>query len=162
MKIFVNGVENTPSFQGGTLGELLDQLLAKEPGQGNFFSNIRLNDAVVAYDSAETRQTPVSQIETLETEIASLNEILEKNIINAQNYLKKLLPGIQKAADLFRSGSEQEANKFFINIIDGMDWFSEVMDTIEKVDDLQTEAVVLDRKNFRPGKKSSWNGPGKW
>jgi len=148
MKIFVNGVENTPSFQGGTLGELLDQLLAKEPGQGNFFSNIRLNDADVAYDSAETRQTPVSQIKTLETEIASLNEILEKNIINAQNYLKKLLPGIQKAADLFRSGSEQEANKFFINIIDGMDWFSEVMDTIAKVDDLQTEAVVLDRKNF--------------
>lgn len=148
MKIFVNGVENTLSFQGGTLGELLDQLLTQEPGQGNFFSNIRLNDADVASDSAETRQTPISQIETLETEIASLSEILEKNIINAQNYLKKLLPGIQKAADLFRSGSEQEANKFFINIIDGMDWFSEVMDTIAKVDDLQTEAVVLDRKNF--------------
>lgn len=149
MKLFVNGEENALSFEGKTLGELLDHILAKEPAQGNFFSKIRLNDEEVSSDSPEIRQTPVSQIETLETEIASLREILEKNVANARDYLKRLLPGIQKAADLFRSGSEQEANKFFLNIIDGMGWFAEVMETIAKVNDLQTEAVVLDGKNFQ-------------
>jgi hypothetical protein len=149
MKILVNGVENTLSFKAETLGNVLDNILASQPDKGSYFSKIRLNDEDVAPDSAETRQTPVSQIETLETEIVSLNEILEKNVVNAQDYLKKLIPGIQKAADLFRSGSEQEANKFFLNIIDGMDWFSEVMDTIAKVNDLRTEAVVLDEKSFQ-------------
>lgn len=149
MKIFINGVESTLSFQGETLGNVLDNILASQPDKGSYFSKIRLNDEDVASDSAEIRQTPVSQIETLETEIVSLNEILEKNVVNAQDYLKKLIPGIQKAADLFRSGSEQEANKFFLNIIDGMDWFSEVMDTIAKVNDLRTETVVLDKKSFQ-------------
>lgn len=149
MKIFINGMESTFSFQGETLGDVLDKILASQPEKGSYFSKILLNDKDVASDSAEIRHTPVPQIETLEAEITSLKEILEKNVVNAQDYLKKLLPGIQKAADLFRSGSEQEANKFFLNIIDGMDWFSEVMDTIAEVNDLQTEAVVLDRKNFQ-------------
>lgn len=149
MKIMINGVETTLSFQGNTLGELLDHILARESTEGSIFSHVRLNDADVAANSAETRQTSVSQIETLETEISSLREILAKNIVNAQDYLKKLLPGIQKAADLFRLGSEQEANKFFLNIIDGMEWFSEVMDTILEVNDLQTQAVQLDKKSFK-------------
>jgi hypothetical protein len=149
MKIMINGVESTHSFQGNTLGELLDQLLARESTEGSIFSHVRLNDADVAPDSAETRQIPVSQIETLETEISSLHAILAKNILNAQDYLKRLLPGIQKAADLFRSGSEQEANKFFLNIIDGMEWFAEVVGTILEVNELQTEAVALDTKGFQ-------------
>ena len=148
MKILVNGVEKSFSCEGDTLGELLDYILENEPSQGNCFSNIRLNRKEVLVDSSEIRQTPLSQIETLETEILSLNQILEKNITNAQDYLKKLIPGVQKASDLFRSGSEQEANKFFINIIDGMDWFSQVVDSIAKAVDFGSDTIIFDEKTF--------------
>ncbi len=149
MKIIVNGMEKSLSCEGDTLGDLLDHILENEPALGNCFGNIRLNEKEVFVDSPETRQTLISQIETLETEILSLNQILEKNIINAQNYLLKLVPGIQTAADLFRSGNEQEANKFFINIIDGMDWFSQVVDSITQAIDSESTNIVFDGKNFQ-------------
>lgn len=149
MKIFVNGVEDTISFKGDILGDILDNILAKEPSKRNFFRKISLNGEDVPFDSPKIRQTPVSQIETLETEISSLNQILEKNIVNAQDYLKKLIPGIQKASDLFRSGSEQEANKFFLNIIDGIEWFSQVVDSVAQVKDLPSDAIVLDGKSIQ-------------
>lgn len=149
MKILVNGLEKDFSCAGETLGDLLDHILEQDPALGNCFTNIRLNEKEVPVDSADTRQFPVSRIETLETEILSLGKILERNITNAQDYLKKLIPGIQKASDLFRSGSEQEANKFFINIIDGMDWFSQVVDSIAQADDLESGVITLDGKGFQ-------------
>lgn len=149
MKILVNGIEKDFSCEGQTLGDLLDHILDNEPDLGNCFSNIRLNEQEVLVDSPETRQFPVSKIEMLETEVLSLDQILGKNITNAQDYLKKLVPGIQKASDLFRSGSEQEANKFFINIIDGMDWFSQVVDSIAQAEDLESGVITLDGKSFQ-------------
>ena len=148
MKILVNGVEKSFSCDGETLGDLLDHIIENEPSQGSCFSNIRLNEKEVLVDSTEIQQTPLSQIETLETEILSLNQIVEKNITNAQDYLKKLIPGLQKASDLFRAGNEQEANKFFINIIDGMDWFSQVVDSIAKAVDFGSDTIIFDEKTF--------------
>ncbi len=149
MKILVNGIEKDFSCEGETLGDLLDHILDKDPDLGSCFSNIRLNEQEVLVDSPETRQFPTSKIETLETEVLSLDQILGKNITNAKDYLKKLIPGIQKASDLFRSGNEQEANKFFINIIDGMDWFSQVVDSIAQATDMESGPILLDGKSFQ-------------
>ena len=149
MKILVNGIEKNLACNGKTLGDLLDHILEQEPDLGNCFGHIRLNEKEVLADSPETRQTAISLIETLETEVFSLNEILEKNIANAQEYLKKLIPGIQKASELFRSGSEQEANKFFINIIDGMEWFSQVVDSIAKATESESTYIIFVGKDFQ-------------
>lgn len=156
MKVYVNGVEEIFSSESETLGDILDHILKKEPSMENFFSKILLNDKEIPFDSLslETRNTPIFQIETLETEICSLSQILDKNIANAQDYLKKLIPGIQKASELFRSGSEQEANKFFLNIIDGMDWFSEVVDSIAKAMDFKSETILLNGKSIQAGQES--------
>ncbi len=136
MKIFVNGAEHPGPHTGSTLGELLDGILQSKPALGNFFSRVCLNKEEVAHDSEPIRRTPVAEIETLETEISSLSQIVNKNLTNIRAYLNKLIPGIEKAAELFRSGDEKEANQFFINIIDGMDWFSQVVESLEKAVDL--------------------------
>ena len=149
MKLLVNGIEKNIACDGKTLGDLLDHILEQEPELGNCFGNIRLNEKEVLVDSPETRQTPVSKIETLETEVFSLNQILEKNIANARDYLKKLIPGLQQASDLFRTGNEQEANKFFINIIDGMEWFSQVVDTIAKATESELTDIISVGRGFQ-------------
>ena len=149
MKIFVNGIEKNFACEGKTLGDLLDHILEQEPELGNCFGKIRVNEKEVRVDSSETRLTPISQIETLETEVFSLNQILEKNITNAQNYLKKLIPGIQTASDLFRSGNEQEANKFFINIIDGIEWFSQVVDSIAQATESELANILIVGESFK-------------
>jgi len=149
MKILVNGIEKNLACDGKTLGDLLDRILENEPQSGNCFANIRLNEEDVLVDSTEIRQILISKIETLETETLTLNQILEKNIANAEDYLKKLIPGIQKASDLFRSGNEQEANKFLVNIVDGMEWFSQVTDSIAKAVDFQSGDLIFAGKTFQ-------------
>ena len=62
--------------------------------------------------------------------MALLQDLVANNLTNAKKYLEKLVPAFQKAADLFRMGNEQEANQYYLQILDGIDWFSQVILTI--------------------------------
>ena len=81
-------------------------------------------------DDRETLQKQPADINSLEVELADLKDLVATNLSNALDYLEKLIPGFDQAADLFRTGNEQEANKYYIQILDGMDWFSEVVNVV--------------------------------
>ena len=104
-------------------------------------------------DASATRKTPLSEIETLEIEISTLSDIINKNIENADAYLIRLIPGIEKSVELFRMGNEQEANKFFINIIDGIDWLSQVLDMILAAKAISPD-TVFDGKSIQDRRTS--------
>ena len=130
MKLLVNGKEETVSHMGETLGDLLLHIEKEGVPQGNVVRAIKIDGQESSPDSPEAQKTPLSEIATLEVEISTLSDIINKNIENADAYLIRLIPGIEKSVELFRMGNEQEANKFFINIIDGIDWLSQVLDII--------------------------------
>ena len=130
MKLLINGKEEIVSFMGETLGDLLSHIETKGVAQGNVIRSKKINGQESSADSSVVRKTPFSEIKILEIEISTLSGIINKNIDNADAYLIRLIPGIEKSVELFRMGNEQEANKFFINIIDGIDWLSQVLDMI--------------------------------
>jgi len=130
MKLLINGKEETASCMGETLGDLVLHIEKEGVAQGNVVRSIQIDGKESSPDSPVARKTPLSEIETLEIEISTLSDIVNKNIENADAYLIRLIPGIEKSVELFRMGNEQEANKFFINIIDGIDWLSQVLDMI--------------------------------
>ena len=130
MKLLINGKEEIVSFMGETLGDLLSHIETKGVAQGNVIRSMKINGQESSADSSVVRKTPFSEIKILEIEISTLSGIINKNIENADAYLIRLIPGIEKSVELFRMGNEQEANKFFINIIDGIDWLSQVLDMI--------------------------------
>ena len=130
MKLLINGKEGTVSCMGETLGDLILHIEKEGMAQGNVVRSIQIDGKESSPDSSVARKTPLSEIETLEIEISTLSDIVNKNIENADAYLIRLIPGIEKSVELFRMGNEQEANKFFINIIDGIDWLSQVLDMI--------------------------------
>ena len=130
MKLLVNGKEETVSYMGETLGDLLLHIEKEGVPQGNVVRSIKIDGQESSPDSPEVQKTQLSEIATLEVEISTLSDIINKNIENADAYLIRLIPGIEKSVELFRMGNEQEANKFFINIIDGIDWLSQVLDMI--------------------------------
>lgn len=153
MKIFINGIEDAQKYDGMTLGDVLRQIRQSKVLKGTFISNLKLNRQESDLRSEEVLQTSIPKIETLEIEISSVSSLITRNIANAEEYLKKLIPGIQKAAGLFHSGSEQEANQFFIKIVDGIDWLSQVVDTVvdamgKDANDIHVNGkTVLERKN---------------
>ena len=130
MKLLINGKEEAVSCMGETLGDLVLHIEKEGGVQGKVVRSIQIDGKESSPDSSVARKTPLSEIETLEIEISTLSDIVNKNIENADAYLIRLIPGIEKSVELFRMGNEQEANKFFINIIDGIDWLSQVLDMI--------------------------------
>ena len=141
MKVLVNGKEETISFMGETLGDLLSHIEKIGVTQGNVVRSIKIDGQESSPDSSEAQRTQISEISTLEVEISTLADMINKNIENADAYLIRLIPGIEKSVELFRIGNEQEANKFFVKIVDGIDWFSQVLDIILTAKEISPETV---------------------
>jgi len=153
MKLLINGKEEAVSCMGETLGDLVLHIEKQGVAQGNVVRSIQIDGKESSPDSPVARKTPLSEIETLEIEISTLSDIVNKNIENADAYLIRLIPGIEKSVELFRMGNEQEANKFFINIIDGIDWLSQVLDMILAAKAISPDAV-FDGKSIQDRRTS--------
>ena len=153
MKLLVNGKEETVSHMGETLGDLLLHIEKEGVPQGNVVRAIKIDGQESSPDLPEAQKTPLSEIATLEVEISTLSDIINKNIENADAYLIRLIPGIEKSVELFRMGNEQEANKFFINIIDGIDWLSQVLDMILTAKAISPD-TVFDGKSIQDRRAS--------
>ncbi len=136
MKIIVNGREESLP-EGQTVADILNHFISK--AQGSLAQRIQVDGEELPLNAPETLNRPITGIGTLEIDYVLLNEMVNKNRVNAEEYLEKLIPGIEKAAELFRLGNEQEANQYFLNIIDGMTWFSQVVVVI-------AEAVGIDSR----------------
>ena len=133
MKVSINGVEQEESeFEGDTIGAILDSMVQQTPG--SYIRRIWLDEVEAPPDDHETLQKNPSDIQSLEVELAHLKDLVATNLANAVDYLKRLIPGFEKAAELFRTGNEQEANKYYLQILDGIDWFSQVVNIIMKPD----------------------------
>ena len=129
MKISINGAEaEESSFQGETLKEVLDEIVKSH--SGTYIRRVWLDGQEVSSSAPDTLMSAVSSVELLELELADLKDLMANNLSNAKEYLEKLIPGFQKAADLFRMGNEQEAHKFYLQILDGIDWISQVVQTV--------------------------------
>ena len=170
MKVLVNGKEETISFMGETLGDLLSHIEKIGVTQGNVVRSIKIDGQESSPDSSEAQRTQISEIATLEVEISTLADMINKNIDNADAYLIRLIPGIEKSVELFRIGNEQEANKFFVKIVDGIDWFSQVLDIIltakeispdtvfegKSIQDRRTSLVDLTQQMVDANKNQDW------
>ena len=170
MKVLVNGKEETISFMGETLGDLLSHIEKVGVAQGNVVRSIKIDGQESSPDSSEAQRTQISEIATLEVEVSTLAEMINKNIENADAYLIRLIPGIEKSVELFRIGNEQEANKFFVKIVDGIDWFSQVLDIIltakeispdtvfegKSIQDRRTSLVDLTQQMVDANKNQDW------
>ncbi len=148
MKVSINGVEQEESdFKGNTLGAILDSMVGKTPG--SYIRRIWLDEKEFPSDDQEALQKIPSDISSLEVELANLKDLVATNLTNALEYLKKLIPGFEQAADLFRAGNEQEANKYYLQILDGIDWFSQVVSIVMNPEEGKMELPDADDENLQ-------------
>ena len=143
MKLTINGVEKEESdLEGETLKVILDLIVKNTPG--SYIRRIWIDQKEFPADDRETLKKKPANVDSLEVELANLKDLIATNLSNALEYLEKLIPGFDQAADLFRMGNEQEANKYYIQILDGMDWFSEVINIVmnSKGERVETEDTL--------------------
>ncbi len=153
MKLFVNGEEIPDSIAETELGPLLDRLLQERQSLGLHILALRVNDMELALESDETFKVVLNLEDRIEVDFAPIEALIARNIENAGEYLDRLLPGFEKAANLFRMGSEQEANQFFLEIIDGIEWFSEVVDSIIEATGQDPSLMILGKESLQDRKE---------
>ena len=152
MKVSINGVAQEESdYEGETVSAILDAIAQKSPG--SYLRRIWLDDEEFPSDNREALQTKLSDIGSLKVEMANLKDLVATNLGNALDYLKKLIPGFERAADLFRTGNEQEANKYYLQILDGIDWFSQVVSIIMNPEEGEMELPNADNENLQVRQK---------
>ena len=145
MKIFINGSETQdPSFQGETLEEVMNAILKNR--QNSYIRRVWLDGKEVSSNAQDTAKTSAASVGLLELELAQLQDLLANNLTNAKEYLERLIPGFQKAADLFRMGNEQEANQYYLQVLDGIEWFSQVILTIVNAQENKLEEKSLEER----------------
>lgn len=132
MKIIINELEDKTEYPGKNLGEVLDNIRVSKVLSGTYIDTLHLNGQPIDLESKTTRLTSLEEVKTLDIKIVAILDIINKNIENTQNYLEKLIHGIEKAAELFQLGDEHEANKFFVNVVDGIEWVSQTLNEILK------------------------------
>ena len=121
-----NGIEQEElEFEGNTIGAILDSLVHQTPG--SYIRRIWIDKIEFPPDDYETLQKNPSEIQSLEVELANLKDLVANNLENALDYLNRLIPGFEKAADLFRTGNEQEANKYYLQILISIDYIGELI-----------------------------------
>ena len=152
MKVSINRVAQEESdFEGETVSAILDTMVQQTPG--SYIRRIWLDDQEFPSDDREALQKKPSDIDSLEVELANLKDLVATNLANALDYLKKLIPGCEQAADLFRAGNEQEANKYYLQILDGIEWFSQVVSVIMSPDEGETELPDTDDESLEVRQK---------
>jgi len=152
MKVSINRVAQEESdFEGETVSAILDSMVQQTPG--SYIRRIWLDDQEFPSDDLEALQKKTSDIDSLEVELANLKDLVATNLANALYYLKKLIPGCDQAADLFRAGNEQEANKYYLQILDGIEWFSQVVSVIMSPDEGEKELPDTDDESLEVRQK---------
>ena len=152
MKVSINRVAQEESdFEGETVSAILDTMVQQTPG--SYIRRIWLDNQEFPSDDREALQKKPSDIDSLEVELANLKDLVTTNLANALDYLKKLIPGFEQAADLFRAGNEQEANKYYLQILDGIEWFSQVVSVIMRPDEGETELPDTDDESLEVRQK---------
>ena len=142
MKISINGAETQdPSFQGETMEEVMNAIVKSR--QNSYIRRVWLDGQEVSSDSQDILKTSPTSVGLLELELAELQDLLANNLTNAKDYLVRLIPGFQKAADLFRMGNEQEANQYYLQVLDGIEWFSQVVIIIVSTQENKSEEKSL-------------------
>mgnify|MGYP001189830905 CR=1 FL=1 len=149
-KIIINNEEkncDTSSF--GNLNKLYENLLGEFATKESFVTSIKLNGEELSENELQKKgDLPVNDIETFEMIILTLPEMTLNSINNVMEYLAKLIPAVKNASELFRTKSPEEANKYYLQCVEGLTWFQEVVDNISSLLKLELEKLDFGSKSF--------------
>lgn len=131
MKIYINNKEIKDEYNSLTLPEILDKI--KNDLDNEILQEIQINEVEVNEKYLKDSLVEKEDIDEIHF-ITQKTEDLIKNTLNqAADYLPKLKDGIVDTAALFRNGEEEKANNKYQQIIDGIDWYTDVLSKISKI-----------------------------
>ena len=125
-----------------TLGDLLQELKNSHFGDKEFITTISINgDMVDEEKRSGFENRPIDEITSLEINTDHPLNVSLRVLGNMVEFLRHLVVLINQSADKFRLDDETEANKYFINCVEGLQTFVDVLDKVRSLNDLDLSQI---------------------
>ena len=145
MKIFVNDkkIEND-NYKSLTLPKLLKKI--KSNLDNEILKKIYVNEVEVNEKYLKESLLDIKDIKKIKFVTQKTKILIKNSLKETTNYLPKLKEGILDAADHFRNGDEEKVNNIYQQILNGIEWYTDVITKILSIiqqDELSKEGQKI-------------------
>lgn len=130
MEVWLDGRPLEGEIAGNNLHELLEGLMTTRMGNDRTLREVKVNGRPFqAADQGPALAVARRQIERLEVETVSAREVALHFLANADAYLKAIAASVERVAELFRAGDEAAASGHYLNTLESLQLFMQVLQT---------------------------------
>ncbi len=145
MEVLVDGKEYAGEIAGGTLEDILGELADKAVGDEATMREVRINGE--PYE--EAKQGPANRlarerIQRLEVETIPAREMALHFLGNAESYLAAINNSVSRVAELFRVSDEREASEHYLNILESIQLFLQMLQQCRQILGLDFDSPILE------------------
>ena len=151
MKIYLNKKEVGEKFQSLALPELLKKI--KDDLENEILKQIFINEVEVNEKYLKESLINKEDIDEIRFVTQRTEDLIKETLQEADDYLPKLKKGILKTVKHFRDDELQKANNNYQNILEGIEWYLDVVNKIisifddeELYDDYQKSVKNINEK----------------
>lgn len=145
MEVLVDGKQFAGDLAGGTLQEILGDLAQKAVSDDATMREVFVNGEPFE----ESKQGPADRfgrehIQRLEVETIPAREMAMHFLSNGYTYLAAINQSVGRVAELFRVSDEQEASEHYLNTLESIQLFLQMLQECRYILELDFDSPVLD------------------
>jgi hypothetical protein len=145
MEVLVDGKQFAGDLAGGTLQEILGDLAQKAVGDDATMREVIVNGEPFE----EAKQGPADRlgrerIQRLEVETIPAREMAMHFLASSQSYLAAINQSVSRVAELFRVSDEQEASEHYLNTLESIQLFLQMLQECRHILKLDFDSPILD------------------
>lgn len=129
MEVWLNGRQLPGETAGGTLQEILENMVAQSMGEDATMSEVRINGVPYSVgDMGPADRLGREGIARLEVETVSSRQVALHFLAHAEAFLDPIMESVLQVAELFRVSDEREANQQYLRLLESVQLFLQTLD----------------------------------
>lgn len=147
MRLYLDGQEEKIEFKPEcSLGQMIDQICSQKIPGDRVITQIRVNgEELLEDENGLYPDIPGDVVDSLELKTGLAEEMAKQGLSHARDYLEKLNPGIEKTAELFRTGADAKALDQYGRCMDGINWFIQILEGARQVMGLDYKIIHFNK-----------------
>ena len=137
MEVTIHGVDiDKQNNEFNTIGDVFDKI---EENNSVIMKIVADGKDITEYSNEEIKK--LFPIKRLEVYSKKTRELINESLIQAENYLPRLISGIDDIIDKFNKGLEWEGYKMLSKSLEGFQWLNSLLMNLKSLDIISDERI---------------------
>lgn len=142
MQITVDGKPLEGGLRGANLEEMLVELSEEVLSGQRSFTEVKINGRPYNLEEmGPSEEILAGGITSLEVDTIEAQELARRFLLGADEFLGPLCQAVPAVAELFALEDEQEANERYLQLLESLQMFMQVLDAVKEILTLDLDAV---------------------